>query len=126
MFNFTSTDLSRALIAAKQRGVRVRVLIDGKSAKSIRITKDRDLAKAGVAVKHVKLKGSGVRAAKFHHKFAVIDGVEVISGSYNWTVSADEKNYENLLVLRDKRLAATFAAEFERIWKDDELTEVVK
>lgn len=120
IFNFTSKRIANVL-KGQAKKVRVRVLADYKSAKEIKISVYKDLEKAGIQVKYVKLEGSGIRAHKFHHKFCVIDGVEVCTGSYNWTVAADTSNYENLLVIRDKKLAKQYAAEFERIWNKKEI-----
>jgi phosphatidylserine/phosphatidylglycerophosphate/cardiolipin synthase-like enzyme len=56
--------------------------------------------------------GSGVR---MHHKFVVIDfdkpTARVYMGSYNFSSSADLKNGENLLVIRDPRIAVSYAVE---------------
>jgi cardiolipin hydrolase len=51
-----------------------------------------------------------------HHKVIVIDGMIVITGSYNFSRSAQEYNDENVLVLHDADLAARFLLEFERIY----------
>jgi phosphatidylserine/phosphatidylglycerophosphate/cardiolipin synthase-like enzyme len=51
-----------------------------------------------------------------HHKFMVIDGEIVVTGSYNWSAAAEERNDENLVVIRDRGVAGAFEREFERIW----------
>ncbi|MEM1518588.1 MAG: phospholipase D-like domain-containing protein, partial [Nitrososphaerota archaeon] len=53
-----------------------------------------------------------------HHKFAVIDDEVVITGSYNWSAAAEDKNDENLVVLRDEEVAQLYRKEFERVWKE--------
>jgi len=50
-----------------------------------------------------------------HDKFAVVDGRWVITGSYNWTVAAERRNRENVVILDCPSLAALFEAEWERI-----------
>src|SRR5207249_6252321 len=56
--------------------------------------------------------GSGVR---LHHKFVVIDfdqpTARVYLGSYNFSAAADTKNGENLLIIRDPRVAVSYAVE---------------
>ena len=53
-----------------------------------------------------------------HQKFAVIDQNVVLTGSYNWTLSAEKFNHENLLVFRDARpLADEYRREFFRLWE---------
>lgn len=120
MFSFTSKRLANVLKTMAKK-VRVRVLADRKSAREIKLSVYKNLEKAGVQIKYVKLGGQGFRAEKFHHKFCVIDALEVCTGSYNWTVQADTTNYENFLVIRDKSLAKKFASEFERIWRNKDL-----
>ncbi len=51
-----------------------------------------------------------------HNKFAVIDDSICLTGSYNWSESAELRNDENLLVLASPELAQAFDARFETIW----------
>ncbi len=44
----------------------------------------------------------------------ILDGAIVITGSYNWTVAADKENGENLLVIRDPRLAEVYTENWRR------------
>ncbi|MFO1053079.1 MAG: phospholipase D-like domain-containing protein [Planctomycetota bacterium] len=61
--------------------------------------------------------GSGTR---MHHKFLVVDfdkpTARVYMGSYNFSVSADTSNGENLLVIRDRRIAVAYVVEALRIF----------
>jgi phosphatidylserine/phosphatidylglycerophosphate/cardiolipin synthase-like enzyme len=61
--------------------------------------------------------GSGTR---MHHKFVVIDfdqpTARVYLGSYNFSGTADTKNGENLLLIRDKRIAVSYTVEALRIF----------
>jgi phosphatidylserine/phosphatidylglycerophosphate/cardiolipin synthase-like enzyme len=43
-----------------------------------------------------------------HNKVMIIDGETVITGSFNFTKAAEESNAENLLVIRDKKLAERY------------------
>ena len=52
---------------------------------------------------------------KLHHKFAVLDGQTVLTGSYNWTDSGLRANDENLLQIASQRGAAEFTNEFRRL-----------
>ena len=126
MFIFTSGRLAEALIDAKRNGCAVRVLMDARSAKSVPYSKHTELARAGVEVKLVKLGGSGVRAPKFHHKYCLIDGATLLTGSYNWSVSGDENNHENLVRIRHRGLARAYAGEFERVWRSRKLASRVR
>jgi PLD-like domain len=57
---------------------------------------------------------------RMHHKFVVIDfdkpTARVYLGSYNFSVPADEKNGENLLLIRDRRVAVSYTIEALRIF----------
>jgi len=53
-----------------------------------------------------------------HQKFAVIDSRIVLTGSYNWTASAENYNHENLLLFRDAGpLAEEYRQQFLRLWE---------
>ena len=57
---------------------------------------------------------------RMHHKFVVIDfdkpTARVYLGSYNFSIPADKKNGENLLVIRDRRVAVSYTVEALRIF----------
>ncbi len=81
-----------------------------------RASDDKRLCDAGLPLK-VEVFGG-----KVHDKMAVLDAngaaPVVITGSYNWTAAADEKNDENLLIIRGhRRLAAAYRAEIDRLWE---------
>ena len=63
-------------------------------------------------------KGGG--GYRMHHKFVVIDfdkpSARVYVGSYNFSAPADRKNGENLLVIRDRRIAVAYVVEALRIF----------
>ena len=67
-----------------------------------------------------KSEPTGGMGARMHHKFVVIDfgtpQARVYFGSHNMSKSADEKNGENLLVVKDPRVATSFAIEALRIF----------
>jgi len=51
-----------------------------------------------------------------HHKVMIIDGQTVVTGSYNFSASAQNRNDENALVIHDPQIAAQYLGEFERIY----------
>src|SRR5262245_48318254 len=57
---------------------------------------------------------------RMHHKFVVIDfdkpSARVYLGSYNFSIPADEQNGENLLLIRDRRVAVSYTIEALRIF----------
>ena len=50
-----------------------------------------------------------------HHKFCIIDGEIVITGSYNWTYYAETRNMENILITDDSRTVSLFKQEYNRL-----------
>lgn len=67
-----------------------------------------------------KSEPKGGSGARMHHKFVVIDfdkpTARVHFGSYNFSITADTKNGENLLIIRDPRVATSYAIEALRIF----------
>ncbi|MEK6968397.1 MAG: phospholipase D-like domain-containing protein [Nanoarchaeota archaeon] len=51
-----------------------------------------------------------------HHKVFIIDNETVITGSFNPSKNADDRNDENLLIIHDKKIALIYIDEFERVW----------
>lgn len=103
-YSFTSMPIAKALVEAKKRGVDVRVILD-KSQRTERYSGATFLANEGVPV--------SIDAAHkiAHNKVMVIDGEQVITGSFNFTKSAEEGNAENvLLILHAPELAARYTA----------------
>lgn len=101
----TSRALSRALIDAKNRGVAVQVLADREMTRTGENSLIPALAAAGIPVR------LEVRYAAAHNKIMLIDPEEelpvVITGSYNYTWSAQARNAENLLIMRGNKALAT-------------------
>jgi phosphatidylserine/phosphatidylglycerophosphate/cardiolipin synthase-like enzyme len=64
----------------------------------------------------ITFKTIGSSNARMHHKFIVIDGLEVITGSFNWTVQANKTNMENIVIIQDSSIANKFIDEFNKIW----------
>ena len=51
-----------------------------------------------------------------HHKFAIIDNRILLTGSYNWTFSANHRNDENLMVIDDPEIIEIFQNQFVNLW----------
>ena len=113
VYNFTASQLAEALYAASARGVRIRVLVDREMAET-----------GGSGVRGLRLNGIPIRSlgvaeqSLMHNKFAIFDESLVVTGSYNWTNSAEHANYENLVVLDEPALVARFHQEFQRLWRE--------
>jgi len=57
---------------------------------------------------------------KMHNKFIIIDDKKVITGSFNFSKNATEKNDENILIITDNNIAKLYEEEFKRIERDSE------
>lgn len=105
IYEFTLKDVADALVAAKQRGVDVRGLVDsGESANSYNAPIMKELVEAGIPVvteKHAS--GNGI----MHIKALVTESAYVI-GSYNWTKSATTINDEILEIGTDPSLVEVY------------------
>ena len=110
VFTITDNEVTDAILRAHERRVPVRVITDNDKAHD-----------AGSDVARLRRAGLSVvtdhTPDHMHHKFAVVDGNTVLTGSYNWTRSAATENFENLLVLDDPRVVRAYAGEFSRLWK---------
>jgi phosphatidylserine/phosphatidylglycerophosphate/cardiolipin synthase-like enzyme len=108
MYSFTRDGLASALVDAKNRGVEVKVIMEEENA-YVQGSDYRMLKEAGV---DVRLDGN---PALMHHKFMIVDGELVVTGSYNWSTAAEDKNDENFVVIRGKEVVDRFTQEFNRL-----------
>jgi len=105
-FSFTSLPIAQALAAAEKRGVSVEVILDRKNFLE-EFTQKSVLSKADIPV---DLDGSHSTA---HNKVILIDGKTVITGSFNFTKAAQEKNAENLIIVHDPELAQAYSKNWQ-------------
>lgn len=121
VYAFTNDDLASALAQAKKRGVAVQVVVD----REFDAANEKSRSKFIEAQKIPLRRLSGIRSKAFdkdaglmHQKFAVIDRRIVLTGSYNWTHSADSLNDENLLLFHDAApLAEEYRKAFLQLWE---------
>jgi len=116
IYSLTHDRIAEAIVRAVARGVVVRVLMDTTQAGG-RYSDDEKLVVGGVDVRLDHTTGS------MHNKFLIGDGRTggraVLTGSYNLTVNATERNAENFVVVRLQYVAAAYQAEFERLWEQN-------
>jgi len=111
MFAFTNRPIRESVIRAKKRGVDVQVILDRKQASSSYSVWRRGEWKTEAIPTRFSTQTRGF----MHHKYAVIDGKTVLTGSFNWTGQAEGVNQENLLVLESPTLASRYLENFARI-----------
>jgi phosphatidylserine/phosphatidylglycerophosphate/cardiolipin synthase-like enzyme len=105
-YALTSEPIAKALVEANRRGAKVIVIADA-SNRTTKYSAADFLAHEGVETY------IDSQHAIAHNKVMIIDDRIVLTGSFNFTRAAAQKNAENLLILRD----AKAAADFERNWQ---------
>jgi phosphatidylserine/phosphatidylglycerophosphate/cardiolipin synthase-like enzyme len=104
-YSFTSQPIINALIAAKQRGVDVKIILD------------KSQLHENVGAKQVLAAGIPTWVDEkhdiAHNKIMIIDAQIVITGSFNFTANAEKNNAENCLVITGPTLAATYQANWQ-------------
>jgi len=100
-YSFTSQPIAKALVEAHKRGVRTEVILD-KSQRGEKYSAADFTAHMGVPTY------IDSAHAIAHNKIMVIDQETVITGSFNFTKAAEERNAENVLIIRSKELAKEY------------------
>jgi phosphatidylserine/phosphatidylglycerophosphate/cardiolipin synthase-like enzyme len=113
VYEFDLKVLSQALLKAKARGVKVRVVTDSDSVQQAGI---QALIAGGVPVIPDK------RDPIMHDKFVVIDGARLWSGSMNFTVNDAYRNDNNMIEIESPELAQNYTHEFERMFLTKKFT----
>jgi phosphatidylserine/phosphatidylglycerophosphate/cardiolipin synthase-like enzyme len=137
LFVFSDQRLANTLEIESSRGVAVRALIDSNFiyrsysegldmmgatlSDNCQLEADNRPWKKPIATVGVPVLPKGDR---LHHKFAVVDGNTVITGSHNWSEAANHGNDETLLAIlyegsanESPTVAAHFEREFDRLYK---------
>ena len=102
--------LRDAMMDADRRGVNIRIVVEGDYLHEPEI---KSLIAVGIPVI------ADNRKPLMHHKFTVIDQLEVWSGSMNYTVRGAYRNDNNLIHIRSQKLAQSYTREFDEMFTDD-------
>jgi len=97
-------------LAAHQRSIKVRIVSDNDKSGD----KGSDIYRLAQAGVPIRLDRSSYH---MHHKYALIDDNYLITGSFNWTRSASDKNQENIILLDDESLVSEFSEQFDSLWQ---------
>ncbi|GAB4579094.1 MAG: phospholipase D-like domain-containing protein [Anaerolineales bacterium] len=107
-FSFTSNPIADAILSRAEAGVLVQGVFD-----------EGQLSNPGGEFARMLTAGLDVRLDanpdKLHHKFIVIDGKIVITGSYNFSASAEDRNDENVVIIFSEEVAKVYLQEVERV-----------
>lgn len=108
-FSYTSEPIAEAMISRLESGIAVSGVMESRNA-------------GGTGAKFETLRDNGVEVLEdgncytMHHKVIIIDDRTVITGSYNFSRSAEEYNDENFLIIDDPAIARQYIEEFERVF----------
>ena len=117
---FTHRDLFQSILSTLDRKVKVSIiLID-----DIINRGPNGLDFATYIEKGGTIRFMNTRTLLMHNKFCVFDNQVLITGSYNWTYSAETRNAENIIVTDDINVCNAFNSQFSKLWRD--LPEVEK
>lgn len=100
-YSFTSKEIAAAIVKAHKNKIHVEIILD-KSNRSAKYSAGDFTAHAGIPT-YIDAKH-----AIAHNKIIIIDKETIITGSFNFTKAAEEKNAENVLILKNKELAKVY------------------
>lgn len=111
-YSFTSKSIANALVAAHNRNVTVKALLD-KSNVTAKYSAAKILHDAGIEVR------INYKYSIMHNKFIIIDNKLIETGSFNYTSAAENKNAENIIILRNaETVAKQFNAQWQQLWRE--------
>ncbi|WP_237342884.1 phospholipase D family nuclease [Wolbachia endosymbiont of Folsomia candida] len=107
-FEFTSRPIARSLIQAKERGVNVKVILDESQVQS-KYSVINELFQQKIPI------WIDYKPAIAHSKLMIIDNRKIITGSFNFTYSAESRNAENLLIIENND---SLVKQYVKNWKN--------
>lgn len=116
VYMLTDKQIAASLVAAKKRGVDVKIIVDRATA-DYEYGKSKILQDAGIDVYVFSDDSKNKKfGALMHNKFAILDE-KLWTGSFNWTKSANQKNQENVILTTNKKVCQKFEEHFEVLKK---------
>jgi phosphatidylserine/phosphatidylglycerophosphate/cardiolipin synthase-like enzyme len=112
-YGFTSAPIAQALVDAAKRGLKVEIILD-KGQRTEKYSEADFTLHAGIPT-YIDF-----AHAIAHNKIMIIDEQTVITGSFNFTKGAEEKNAENLLVIHEPELAKKYIQNWQEHLKHSE------
>jgi phosphatidylserine/phosphatidylglycerophosphate/cardiolipin synthase-like enzyme len=109
-YTFTANDLGTAILQRASNGLTVAGVMDDGQINSNLGTEYDSFMQAGLDVRR---DGNG---GLMHHKVIIIDHSIVITGSYNFSASAETSNDENVVIIHSAEAAGRYMTEFQRIY----------
>ncbi|WP_410519869.1 phospholipase D family protein [Candidatus Mesenet endosymbiont of Agriotes lineatus] len=110
-YTFTSKPITESLIKAKNRGVDVKVILDKTQIHS-KYSVINELFKQEIPI------WIDLKPEISHNKVIIIDNQKIITGSFNFTASAELRNAENLLIITGNH---ALTEKYVENWKERQL-----
>jgi phosphatidylserine/phosphatidylglycerophosphate/cardiolipin synthase-like enzyme len=108
-YSFTAGDFGKIISQKAKQGLKINGVMEQEQVKSNKGTEFTYFERAGLPVYKDGNPG------QMHHKVFIIDEQIVITGSYNFSFSAETQNDENVMIFFDRQIAAEYLSEFARV-----------
>jgi phosphatidylserine/phosphatidylglycerophosphate/cardiolipin synthase-like enzyme len=113
-YPFTDLAITTAMIAARKKGVDVYLVADKKAA-----------SQPSSRVEECRVAGIGVRLdgkhAIHHNKIVIVDDKTVITGSFNFSLNAQQRNAENIVIITGvPKIAKAYRENWQQHWEHSE------
>ena len=119
VYMITDKDIAKALVDAKKRGVDVRIIVDPSSVNTSfgkgKLLIENQIDTFVFTTPRHKKKQT-FHLPLMHNKFALIDN-KLWNGSFNWTISANKQNQENVVITDDQAICKKFEQHFSILEK---------
>ena len=113
LYNLMIDDAVSALIKARERGVKVRVLFDSAHLYPAAGKQIQDVIKSGIETRAMNGRGG---SGAMHCKYALFDGALLQTGSANWSGFAETFSYENIMFVSDQDIVSGYGRNFDWMW----------
>ena len=113
LYNLQIDSAVEALVKAKARGVKVRVLFDAAHVYPQAGKQIQDVINSGIETRAMNGRGG---TGAMHCKYALLDGTLLQTGSANWSGFAESFSYENIMFVGDPDILAGYGKDFEWMW----------
>ena len=111
MYVFTSDDILQSLKRARDRGVKIRIVLEKRISNN-----ENQKIFAALKIYGIEVRWASIEYALTHAKFIIIDGKRVLVGSHNFSNSAMHKNREASVLIQSEKIASDFQRVFEEDW----------
>jgi phosphatidylserine/phosphatidylglycerophosphate/cardiolipin synthase-like enzyme len=119
IYSITEPNIVNAIIRVHKRNVEIIVIADASQS----VGKSQSLAIKKLNDSGVDMRLATLQTALMHNKIGIFDGQIVATGSFNWTVSAEKFNDENLILIDGEDIAKKYEKYvFQRIIQNETLT----